>query len=136
MGVVSPSIVDNENIVGALSKDSAPWSCNLDTDFLMALCTLLGCISSIGRGNRDDLFGVLSGESVIVDARGAIAVFGGAIGDEIVASNSSADTFVGDSACSRRVISFAGEGIEVEWFCRVHAYIDESAQELDYRSRT
>lgn len=123
MGVVSPSTVDEEKILGALSKDSVPWSCSLDADFLIALCTLLGCISSTGRWNRDDVFGVLRGENVIADARGAIAVFGGAIGDDTVASNSWADAFVGDSTCSRRAASFAGEGIEVERFCRVHAYI-------------
>lgn len=136
MGVVSPSRVDDENIFGALSKGSAPWSCSLDADFLMALCALLGCISSTGRWNRDDLFGVLSGENVIVDARGAIAVFGAAIGDGIVASNSSADELAGDFACSRRAASLAGEGIEVDRFCRVHADIDESAQVSDYCSRT
>lgn len=97
----------------------------------MALCALLGCISSAGRWNRDDVFGVLSGENVIADSRGAIAVFGGAIGDDTVASNSLANAFVGDSACSRRAASFAGEGIEFERFCRV----DESAHGSDYRSR-
>lgn len=129
MGVVSPSAVEDENIFGALSKDSTPWRCSLDADFLMALCALLGCISSTGRWNCDDLFGVLSGENVIVDVRGASAVFGGAIGDDIVASNSSMDAFVGDFASLRRVASFAGEGIEVDWLCRVNAYVYESAKE-------
>lgn len=69
---------------------------------------------------------------MIADAREAIAVFGGAIGDATVASNSSADAFAGDSACSRRAASFAGEGIEVERFCRVNAYKHESALESDY----
>lgn len=68
---------------------------------------------------------------MIVDARGTISVFGGAIGDDNAASNSSADAFVGDSACSRRAASFVGERIKFERFYRV----DESAQGLDYRSR-
>lgn len=131
MGVVSPFTVDGENIVGALSKESTPWNCNLDADFLMALCALLGCISSTGRWNRDEVFGVLRGVNVIADAREVIAVFGGAIGDDTVSSNSLADASVGNSASSRRAASFVGEGIEFERFCRV----DESAQESDYRSR-
>ena len=73
--------------------------------------TLLGCISTIGGCIREAVWGVLTGDDWPVKGPWAIAVFGGARGEETSVLRERGAPLGGDSSLSSREDSLLAKGV-------------------------